>query len=105
MFFHQSLAGLKQYPNLVDLSAREQFLYMDPQAFELMLPLMTCDSSSYTFLLMQQAEMNNNREFRQSHVDMMQQWRVQYDEAMASKCIEKHLEDLGFYDSPVLFRQ
>ena len=79
---------------------------MDPQALELMLPLMICDSSSYTFLLLKDAEKANNAEFKQSHLEVMEAWQSNYDSAIKSNDKrDAELEQLGFYDAPKLYRE
>lgn len=51
---------------MVELTLDEQLKYLDPQLIQLMTPMMVSDSSSYTFLLMQDAAARNRVEFGQT---------------------------------------
>ena len=63
---------------------------------ELMTPLMIADSSSYTFLLMEDAAIANRAEFKTNLKMQLTQWYDNYNKALAEK--SEDLTTLGLYE-------
>lgn len=63
VLFHQSIFGVPNFKPVVTLNQLDQYLYMDPILYKLMVVMMICDSKSYTFLIDKDFTAQNRKGF------------------------------------------